>query len=65
MPSSVIASFTYNPDTLVLRITFVSGLIYAYYDVPPVIYEEMKHVKSKGTYFNRRVKGHYRFKRKL
>jgi len=63
MPSSVIASFTYNPDTSILKITFVSGLMYAYYNVPALVYEEMKHVKSKGTYFNRHIKGNYAFKR--
>jgi len=61
MPSSVIASFKFNPDTEVLKIIFVSGREYLYFDVPAAVYEALKHAKSKGGYFNRHIRDKYSF----
>jgi hypothetical protein len=63
MPSSVVAHMNYNSDTRILRIIFVSGMIYDYKDVPASIYEAMKTAGSKGTYLNKYIKGHYEFKK--
>ncbi len=42
MPSTVISSFDYLNETSILRITFVSGLIYNYLHVPEEVYTAMK-----------------------
>ena len=62
MPSSVIRHFNYYPDTEVLSITFVSGLIYHYKKVPQKIYKMLKVAGSKGTYFNHYIKDKFEYK---
>lgn len=64
MPSSVIAHFIYQAATETLIITFVSGLVYAYNEVPEEIYLGLKNSKSKGIYFNKFIKDHYHFEHK-
>ena len=63
MPSSVILSKEYFPNSKVLRITFVSGLVYDYIDVPQHVYDKMQQATSKGTFLNQHIKGIYNFKR--
>ena len=63
MPSSVVAGFSYNSDTLTLRITYVSGLVYDYLKVPERIYKEMKAYQSKGSFLNHYIKRKYKFKK--
>lgn len=63
MPSSVVDRIVYIEAKSALRITFVSGLVYEYRDVPEKVYQEMKAASSKGTYFNQHIKGHYAFKK--
>lgn len=60
MPSTVIQSFEYNVESTILTITFTSGLVYDYLDVPESIYLEMKSSFAKGIYFNQHVKAKYR-----
>jgi len=64
MPSSVISSFRYDEKSSKLEIRFVSGIVYLYSNVPAFIYEEMKRSKSKGIYFNQKIKGKYSFERR-
>lgn len=63
MPSSVIAGYSYNKDEQILRIVFVSGLVYLYKGVPPAIFESFKRSGSKGIYFNQFIKNQYPFER--
>lgn len=63
MPSSVIAGYSYNKDEQILRIVFVSGLVYLYKGVPPAIFESFKRSGSKGIYFNQFIKNRYPFER--
>ena len=63
MPSSVVAAMEYNEPTATLRITYASGKVYDYKDVPPEVFEEMKLVDSKGTFLNYQVKGKYKFRK--
>ena len=41
MPSSVIASYSYSEEDKVLKVIFLSGLIYDYLDVPLAVYQRM------------------------
>jgi len=61
MPSSVVAAMHYDAGKEVLRVIFVSGMIYDYKDVPEKVYKEMKTSTSKGTFLNTKIKGKYEF----
>jgi len=63
MPSTVIASFIYLPETQTLRITYVSGLVYDYKKVPEAVYKQMKEAASKGTFLNEHIKGNFEFEK--
>jgi hypothetical protein len=63
MPSTVISSIQYDPATAVLRISFVSGLVYEYKNVPEEVYTSLKTSKIKGIYFNQHIKGRYPFQK--
>lgn len=61
MPSMVIKKYEYRPEINVLTITFVSGAVYDYLYVPEEVYNQMKSVISKGTFFNEHIKDKYDF----
>jgi hypothetical protein len=63
MPSSVVAAMDYNEHEHTLRITYTSGAVYDYRNVPPDVFEEMKVADSKGTFLNYEIKGKYLYKR--
>ena len=63
MPSSVIRSFAYDESRRRLDVEFVSGRHYAYHEVPPGLVEQMRRAFSKGSFFNRRIRDHFRFTR--
>lgn len=61
MPSSVIDSMEYLPKEHVLRVTFLSGSVYDYHDVPESTFGRMRRARSKGTFLNKYIKGHFDF----
>jgi hypothetical protein len=61
MPSSVIKKYEYHPERRILTIIFVSGAVYDYLDVPQEVYEQMRSMLSKGTFFNEHIKDRYGF----
>ncbi|PRY50338.1 KTSC domain-containing protein [Arcticibacter pallidicorallinus] len=63
MPSSVISSYHFEPSSRTLTVVFLSGMVYEYQGVPESLYDEMKAVKSKGTFLNKRVKGVYPYRK--
>jgi len=63
MPSTVIYKVSYDAPSSTLRITFVSGNVYDYMNVPAEIYTFIQQAPSKGIYFNQNIKGRYPFKR--
>jgi len=63
MPSSVIRAMEYNEAKKILRITFVSGLVYDYKKVPPAVFQSLKTSGSKGVYLNQYIKGHYKYEK--
>ena len=48
MPSTVIRDFSYNVATRQLVVTFVTGRIYAYANVPPDVHNAFRASGSKG-----------------
>jgi hypothetical protein len=63
MPSSVISVINYDAASLTLKITYVSGAIYEYRQVPETISKEMKASGAKGIYLNHHIKGKYPFEK--
>jgi lysyl-tRNA synthetase class 2 len=59
MPSSVIRSYVYDPDSQSLAVEFVSGRRYRYDAVPAELVEAMRRARSKGSFFNRRIRDHF------
>ena len=64
MPSTVISHFSFDSNREALLVKFNSGITYEYKNVPETVYLEMKASFSKGVYFNRHIKGRYKFERK-
>ena len=63
MPSTVIRSIEYDAAGAVLRVMFVTGSVYEYYEVPQEVYEQFKSFREKGVFYNGQIKGKYRFAR--
>ena len=63
MPSSVVASFSYDPANSVLQVVYTSGAVYEYEDVPKHVYDAMKSSFSKGIFLNTEIKSKYKFKK--
>ena len=63
MPSSVISTISYNKVSAILKIIFVSGMVYDYKNVPEEIYMALISSGSKGIFFNKHIKGNYKFKK--
>ena len=63
MPSTVIRTFHYEPDDQRLVIEFQTGRRYAYFHVPPDVYEAMRGAPSRGAYFNSRIRDRYSYSR--
>ena len=56
MPSSVISSFTYQPERRRLIVTFVTGRVYEYADVPAGVAANFRASFSKGVFFNEHIR---------
>jgi KTSC domain len=61
MPSSVIRRYRYDEMQRTLEITFVSGKVYVYADVPPDVFEDFCAAPSKGQFFNRHIRDCYAY----
>lgn len=59
MPSTVIRRFEYDEPTRTLRVTFTSGDLYAYHDVPAEVAEGFRAAFSKGRYFAAHIRDRY------
>lgn len=57
--SSNLQAVEYDPDTLVLRVTFTNGGQYEYEGVLQEIVDEMMSADSQGSYFHRNVRMNY------
>jgi lysyl-tRNA synthetase, class II len=51
----------YDPNTEVLLVVFRDRSAYRYFGVPNAIFENFQTAPSKGTYFNRVIRGAYGF----
>jgi hypothetical protein len=62
MPSTVIEGVDYDRARLQLRVTFTTGRIYEYANVPADVVAELLSAGSRGAYFNRRIRDKYPFR---
>jgi KTSC domain len=62
MPSTLIADIEYDPKSERLTITFVTGRIYEYVDVPTEVAASFQSAFSKGTFFNIYIRDRYDFR---
>lgn len=60
MPSTVIRRIDYDPAEHELTVTFVSGDVYAYSDVPAEAHDAFRGAFSKGRHFAAHVRDRYR-----
>ena len=62
MPSTVIADIKYDRPRASLTITFVTGRIYEYVDVPAEVAASFQSAFSKGMFFNSYIRDRYDFR---
>ena len=59
MPSTVIAGIEYDGVRHRLVVTFVTGRVYEYVDVPANVARAFRSAFAKGTYFNTYIRDRY------
>ena len=59
MPSTVIRDLSYNVASRQLVVTFVTGRVYAYAEVPPEVHSAFRASGSKGRFFNQEIRDNY------
>lgn len=62
MPSTTIADIAYDQKRERLTVTFVTGRIYEYVDVPAEVAASFRSAFSKGTFFNSYIRDRYDFR---
>jgi hypothetical protein len=61
MPSTAIRQAVYDAPAQVLTLTFVTGRRYRYVGVPAAVAEGFAAARSKGGYFNARIRDRFAF----
>lgn len=61
--SSNLASVGYDATAETLEVEFKSGLIYQYYNVPQIMFDQLLQAPSVGTFFNANIKNVYAWAR--
>lgn len=61
--SSTMSRMAYDAARRVLAVEFKNGTRYEYFDVPSVIFDQMKSSESKGKYMAVHIKGRFRYAR--
>lgn len=62
MPSTAIADLSYDPRQRCLTVTFITGRVYQYAEVPPDVAGAFATASSKGAFFNRDIRDRYAFR---
>jgi hypothetical protein len=61
--STTLSTIAYDDARNLLQLEFCSGAIYQYLDVPAAVYADLLRASSKGTYFNRIIRGRFAYAR--
>ena len=59
--SATLATVAYDKARGLLQLEFRSRAIYQYFDVPAAVHEGLLGAPSKGSYFNRFIRGRYAY----
>ncbi len=62
MPSTAVAKIEYDQTRQRLTVTFLTGRIYEYVDVPAEVAASFQSAYSKGTFFNSYIRDRYDFR---
>lgn len=62
--STTLKDVAYDTDRRRLVLTFTSGSVYEYADVPAMTARDLLEAESKGHYFNEHIRDHYSFSRR-
>ena len=57
--STTLRAFAYDDGREILQLEFLSRAIYHYYGVPAAVHEALLGAPSKGSYFNRVIRGRF------
>ncbi|MCK9482184.1 MAG: KTSC domain-containing protein [Bacteroidia bacterium] len=57
--SSNVESVGYDEETSTLYVSFLTGFLYTYLNVPIVVFNQLLHAPSVGGYLNANIKGVY------
>jgi len=60
--SSMLGNISYDATTQKLLVTFKGGSTYEYFAVERAIYAGLRDAESKGKFFHKHIKAHYRCK---
>ncbi len=63
MQSTHILTVNYDSTQKALKIYFFGGGVHEFQDVPYAVYDDIIRAKSKGKYYNEKVKGVYQSKK--
>jgi hypothetical protein len=68
MPATAVKSTTlttvaYDTASQMLRLEFRSRAVYCYFGVPPRVHQDLLAANSKGSYFNRNIRGRFPYHR--
>jgi hypothetical protein len=61
--STTLVSIAYDSVSAVLRLEFRSRAVYCYFGVPPEFCQSLMAAESKGSYFNRNIRGRFPYRR--
>jgi hypothetical protein len=57
--STTLSALAYDDARGMLRLQFRSRAVYQYFGVPAAVHEGLLRAPSKGSYFNRVIRGHF------
>jgi lysyl-tRNA synthetase, class II len=57
--STTLSSLAYDEALELLQLEFRNGSIYQYFGVPATVHEALRNAPSKGSYFNRAIRGRF------
>jgi hypothetical protein len=60
--STTLAAIAYDAAANVLQLEFRSLAVYQYFGVPVAVYEELRCAASKGSHFNRVIRGRFPYR---
>lgn len=61
--STTLATVAYDQGSEVLQLEFCNKAAYLYFDVPAAVHQALLGAPSKGRYFNRTIRGRFRYRR--